>query len=44
MWDDGEWQAAGPGAVVVIKGRNVERFASGMKVAGLASPARMLPT
>ena len=44
VWDDGEWQAAGAGAVVVIKGRNVERFTSGMKVAGLASPARMLPT
>jgi len=44
VWDDGEWLAAGAGSVVVIKGRNVERFTSGMKVAGLASPARMLPT
>jgi cyanophycinase len=44
VWDGGEWNAAGPGAVTVIKDENVERFTSGMKVAGLADPARMLPS
>ncbi|HKC82411.1 MAG TPA: Type 1 glutamine amidotransferase-like domain-containing protein [bacterium] len=44
VWADGEWVAAGPGAVTVIKGSKVERFTSGMKVKGLATPARMLPT
>jgi hypothetical protein len=44
VWQDGEWTAAGPGAVTVIQGARTERFTSGMKVTGLASPARMLPT
>jgi len=44
VWTDGDWVAAGPGAVTVIKGAKVERFTSGMKVTGLATPARMLPT
>ena len=44
VWTDGEWVAAGPGAVTVIAGAKVERFTSGMQVAGLATPARMLPT
>ena len=43
VWADGEWVATGPGAVTVIKGTKVERFASGMKVTGLSSPTRMLP-
>ena len=44
VWTDGEWVAAGPGAVTVIKSAKVETFNSGMKVTGLASPARMLPS
>ena len=44
VWTDGQWVAAGPGAVTVIKGAKVERFTSGMNVIGLATPARMLPT
>jgi len=44
VWTDGEWVAAGPGAVTMIKGAKVERFTSRMKVTGLATPARMLPT
>jgi cyanophycinase len=43
VWRDGEWRAAGPGAVTVIKGSKTARFDSGMKVAGLRVPARMLP-
>jgi len=44
VWADGEWVAAGPGAATIIKSAKVERFTSGMKVMGLATPARMLPT
>jgi hypothetical protein len=43
VWKEGAWQAAGPGAVTVIRGSEVERFASGMKVSGLENPIRMLP-
>jgi cyanophycinase len=43
VWKEGAWQAAGPGAVTVIRGSKVERFASGMKVSGLENPIRMLP-
>ncbi len=43
-WTDGVWRAAGPGAVTVIKGSRTARFTSGMKIAGLATPARMLPS
>jgi len=43
VWTAGEWLAAGPGAVTVIRREARDRFTSGMKVAGLASPARMLP-
>jgi hypothetical protein len=38
------WHAAGPGAVTVIKGSRKATFTSGMKIAGLATPARMLPS
>jgi cyanophycinase len=45
VWSsDDDWQAAGAGAVTVIKGATSERFTSGMKVAGLPGPARMLPS
>jgi cyanophycinase len=44
MWREGEWRAAGPGAVTVIGGSRTARFTSGMKIAGLSSPVRMLPT
>jgi cyanophycinase len=43
VWVGGAWQAAGPGAVSVIRGSKVERFTSGMKVSGLENPVRMLP-
>jgi cyanophycinase len=43
MWSDGEWRAAGPGSVTVIKGSKTAHFASGSRIAGLPSPARMLP-
>lgn len=42
VWD-GEWHAAGPGAVTVIKGKKTARYESGQKIAGLSAPARMLP-
>jgi cyanophycinase len=44
IWTDGVWRAAGPGAVTVIKGSRTATFTSGMKIAGLATPARMLPS
>ena len=44
VWDAGEWTAAGEGAVTVIKGSRSARFTTGMKVTGLPSPARMLPS
>ena len=45
VWtEDEEWQAAGAGAVTVIKDAKNERFTSGMKVTGLEGPARMLPS
>jgi cyanophycinase len=44
IWSDGGWRAAGPGAVTVIKGSKRARFTTGAKIAGLPSPARMLPT
>jgi cyanophycinase len=43
VWSDGGWRAAGPGAVTVIRGTDSARFTSGLKIAGLAIPARMLP-
>lgn len=44
VWIDGEWRAAGPGAVTVISGLETRRFTSRMKITGLATPARMLPS
>jgi len=44
VWTEGEWLAAGPGAVTVIRDSEMSRFTSGVKVTGLASPARILPT
>ena len=43
VWDGAGWLAAGPGAVTVINGAKVARFASGQRVSGLRQPARMLP-
>lgn len=44
VWSDRGWQAAGPGAVTVIKGSKIDRFTTGMKITGLPTPARMLPS
>jgi len=43
VWDGAKWRAAGPGAVTVIMGRKVTRFASGQEVSGVRRPASMLP-
>lgn len=42
VWMDGAWQAMGPGAVTVIKGRRVARFASGQEISGLRTPVSLL--
>jgi cyanophycinase-like exopeptidase len=42
VWRGRTWRAMGPGAVTVIKGSNVKRFASGQEVIGLRAPARIL--
>jgi len=42
--EQGGWHAAGPGTVAVIKGSKAAQFASGAKIAGLPTPARMLPS
>ncbi len=44
IWTDGAWRAAGRGKITVIKGSQTATFTSGMKIAGLATPARMLPS
>jgi len=43
VWSEEVWRAAGPGAVTVINGPNTATFTSGATIAGVASPARMLP-
>lgn len=43
VWQDGVWQAVGPGKVTVIIGEKATGFESGAKIAGLPVPARMLP-
>jgi cyanophycinase len=43
VWDGTRWLAAGPGAVTVVSGKKVARFASGQEVSGVRRPARMLP-
>ena len=43
VWADGEWRAAGPGTVSVIRNSAVEQLKSGMKISGLENPIRMLP-
>ena len=43
VWDGDGWLAAGPGAVTVISGAKVSRFAPGERISGLRRPARMLP-
>jgi cyanophycinase len=43
VWSSDVWRAAGPGAVTVIKGEKTATLTSGSTIAGLASPARMLP-
>jgi cyanophycinase len=42
--EQGGWHAAGPGTVTVIKGSKTARFTAGAKIAGLPTPARMLPS
>lgn len=44
VWNHEEWRAAGPGVVTVIKGADSSTYRSGMKIAGLHTPARMLPS
>ena len=44
IWTDGEWRAAGPGSVTVIRGDKTATFRTGAKIAGLPEPIRMLPT
>jgi cyanophycinase len=42
IWTDGTWRAAGPGKVIVIRGKSVRQFESGQEVMGLRQPVRML--
>jgi len=44
VWKRDGWRAAGPGAVTVIIGEKVATFESGSAIAGLPTPARMLPS
>ncbi|HKW73740.1 MAG TPA: Type 1 glutamine amidotransferase-like domain-containing protein [Candidatus Dormibacteraeota bacterium] len=44
LWIEGGWRAAGPGAITVIQATASNRSTSGMKIEGLASPVRMLPS
>ena len=43
VWTAGTWRAVGPGAVTVVNGARVKRFASGSEIAGLRQPVRRLP-
>ena len=43
VWLDATWRAMGPGAVTVIKSAKTTRFDPGHEVAGLPTPARILP-
>ena len=43
VWTKGEWRAAGPGSITVIKGANSAKFPSGSKIRELHAPVRMLP-
>jgi len=43
VWNAGTWRAVGPGAVTVVNGARVKRFASGSEIAGLRQPVRRLP-
>ncbi len=43
VWLDTAWFAKGPGAVTVIDSSMTSTFKSGSRIAGLASPVRMLP-
>ncbi|MEO8744250.1 MAG: Type 1 glutamine amidotransferase-like domain-containing protein [Candidatus Dormibacter sp.] len=44
LWSEGGWRVAGPGAITVIKGDRVDRFATGEKILGLPAPVSMLPS
>ena len=44
VWNEGEWQAAGPGKVTVIGDGGTKTFSAGAKIAGLPNPTRMLPS
>jgi cyanophycinase len=43
VWKGGEWNAMGPGAVTIVKGKKIARFRSGEKVSGLRAPVSLLP-
>ena len=43
VWAGGVWRAVGPGAVYVIKGERIRRFANAAEIKGLAQPVRKLP-
>jgi cyanophycinase len=43
VWSEGEWRAAGPGAVTIVKNARTARFTSGARITGLSAPVRMLP-
>ena len=43
VWTEGEWHAAGPGSVTVIKASQTTQFPAGSKITGLPAPVRMLP-
>jgi cyanophycinase-like exopeptidase len=42
VWTEDGWRAAGAGVVTVIRGVQASTFKTGMRIAGLPSPARML--
>jgi len=44
VWADGQWRAAGPGAITVVNGDHTSTFRSGARIADLREPIRMLPT
>ncbi|HET7421446.1 MAG TPA: Type 1 glutamine amidotransferase-like domain-containing protein [Candidatus Dormibacteraeota bacterium] len=43
VWSEGDWRAAGPGEVTVMRGERTARFKTPAKIAGLPQPVRMLP-
>ena len=43
VWSAGDWVAAGPGEITVIRDEKTDKFHSGAKITGLPQPVRMLP-